>query len=143
MKYFCILLALSLSVFGYSQTNENDDVKAIRSVLKAQRQAWSKNNIEKYMESYWKNDSLQFYGKNGLVYGWDNTLERYKRAYPTKEHTGKLSFKINSISKINDEAYYVLGEYHIKRDMGNATGIFMIVFKKINGKWKIIADTSC
>ncbi|TFG89432.1 MAG: DUF4440 domain-containing protein, partial [Candidatus Atribacteria bacterium] len=27
--------------------------------------------------------------------------------------------------------------------VGNADGIFMIIFKKIKGEWKIIADTSC
>ncbi len=35
-----------------------------------------------------------------------------------------------------------MGEYHLKRNVGNATGIFMIIFKRIEGEWKIIADTS-
>ncbi|GAA4294168.1 nuclear transport factor 2 family protein [Aestuariibaculum suncheonense] len=126
----------------FSQNNEEKDKEAIQAVLKEQRLAWSKNNIEKYMEGYWKSDSLKFYGSNGVTYGWENTLQRYKKAYPSKEHTGKLSFKINDISKITDGAYFVLGEFHLKRDVGNATGIFMLVFKKINGEWKIIADTS-
>lgn len=132
-----------LSIFNsYSQSNEEADKKAIQKVLKKQRMAWSENNLEEFMEGYWKSDSLKFYGLNGLTYGWENTLEHYQKAYPTKNHTGKLSFKINDISKINEGAYYVLGEYHIKREVGNADGIFMIIFKKINGDWKIIADTS-
>lgn len=94
------------------------------------------------MEGYWKSDSLKFYGANGITYGWENTLERYKKAYPTEDHTGTLSFKINAVTKITDGAYYVLGEYHLKRNAGNADGIFMLVFKKIEGEWKIIVDTS-
>lgn len=142
MKNLVIVLCM-LSIFNsYSQSNEEADKKAIQKVLKKQRMAWSENNLEEFMEGYWKSDSLKFYGLNGLTYGWENTLERYQKAYPTKDHTGKLSFKINDISKISDGAYYVLGEYHIKREVGNADGIFMIIFKKINGDWKIIADTS-
>ena len=52
-------------------------------------------------------------------------------------------FKINDISKIKEEAYFVMGEYYLTRKVGNANGVFMIIFKKIDGEWKIIADTSC
>jgi hypothetical protein len=141
-KYILIICTVIVSQVSFSQSSEKEDTEAIQAVLKAQRLAWSDNNIEEFMEGYWKNDSLKFYGSNGVTYGWENTLERYKKAYPTEDHTGKLSFKINAISKITDGAYYVLGEYHLKRNVGNATGIFMVIFKKINGEWKIIVDTS-
>lgn len=142
MKHIILLLCLVSFTYSNAQYIENQDTKAIQKVLKKQRIAWSKNNIEEFMEGYWKSDSLKFYGSNGVTSGWQNTLDRYKKAYPTKDHTGTLSFKINDISKINEGAYFVLGEFHLKRDVGNATGIFMLVFKKIDGKWKIIADTS-
>ncbi|MFV9549922.1 YybH family protein [Algibacter sp. PT7-4] len=142
MKKLVVLCCLISFINSYSQTNEEADVKAINKVLKKQRIAWSNNNLEEFMEGYWKSDSLKFYGSNGVTYGWDNTLERYQKAYPTKKHTGKLSFRINDVTKISEGAYYVLGEYHLKRDVGNADGIFMIILKKINGEWKIIADTS-
>ena len=141
-KYILVICTLILSQASFSQTTEQEDKEAILAVLKAQRLAWSDNNMEAFMEGYWKSDSLKFYGRNGVTYGWDNTLERYKQAYPTPDHTGILSFKINDISKITDDAYYVMGEYHLKRAVGNATGIFMIIFKRIDGEWKIIADTS-
>ena len=141
-KYILIICAIIISQVSLAQTTEQEDKDAIQAVLKAQRLAWSDNNIEEFMEGYWKSDSLKFYGSNGVTYGWENTLERYKQAYPTADHTGTLSFKINDISKITDDAYYVMGEYHLKRIVGNATGIFMIIFKRIDGEWKIIADTS-
>ena len=142
MKKLILLLCLISSFNSFSQTTEENDKDAIMAVLKAQRIAWSNNNIEEFMEGYWKSDSLKFYGSNGVTYGWENTLERYQKSYPTEDHTGKLSFKINDITKISEGAYYVLGEYHLKREVGNADGIFMLVFKQINGAWKIIADTS-
>jgi hypothetical protein len=142
MKKIVLFICLVTAFNSFSQ-NEEKDKKDIQKVLKLQRIAWSKNNIEEFMESYWKSDSLKFYGANGVTYGWDATLERYQKAYPTKDHTGTLSFRINAISKISDDAYYVLGEYHLKREVGNADGIFMLIFKKIDGEWKIIADTSC
>jgi len=111
--------------------------------MKKQQEDWSNYDIDGFMESYWKSDSLKFYGASGVTYGWEQTLANYHKRYPSKEHTGTLNFKINDISKINDGSYFVMGEYNLVRTVGNADGVFMIIFKKINGAWKIIADTSC
>ena len=89
-----------------------------------------------------QSEKLKFYGSNGVTYGWDNTLKRYKTAYPSKEHTGTLKFVLNEISKIDKGSYYIMGEFHLERSVGNADGIFMIILKKINGQWKIILDHS-
>lgn len=143
MKYLLTALFIATSFFSLAQSSEQEDKKEIENVLKAQQTAWSNYNLEGYMQGYWKNDSLKFYGSNGLTYGWKNTLEGYKKRYPSPEHTGELNFKINDISKITEGAYFVLGEYHLKRSVGHASGFFMLVFKKIKGEWKIIADTTC
>jgi len=143
MRIVITLFFISFFGFTYGQIENNPkDIKAIKKVLKKQRLAWSENNIEEFMEGYWKSDSLTFYGKKGVTYGWENTLDNYLTYYPNASYTGTLSFKINVINNISPDSYYVLGEFHIKREIGNADGIFMLVFKKINGKWKIIADTS-
>jgi hypothetical protein len=138
-----ILLVFLILISCGKKTTEKEDKDSVITILNNQANAWSEYNIEAFMEGYWKNDSLKFYGANGITYGWQNTLDNYNERYPSKEHTGKLDFKINTISKINDEAYYVMGEYYLTRKIGDANGIFMIIFKKINGKWKIISDTSC
>ena len=139
-----LLLILLIALFScQSQTSEADDEQAILNVMKLQEEAWSKNDLEGFMEGYWKNDSLKFYGSSGLKKGWYQTLENYKKGYPSKEHSGTLSFKINDISKIDDGSYWVMGEYFLKRSVGDAQGVFLIVFKKIKGEWKIVADMSC
>ena len=125
------------------QIEKDQDKQEILTVMKAQEKAWSENDLKGFMAGYWKSDSLKFYGRNGVTKGWAKTLANYEKGYPSKEHTGELKFKVNDISKINEGAYFVMGEYHLTRKAGNANGIFMIIFKKINGKWKIIADTSC
>ena len=123
--------------------SEDAEKQEILAIMKAQEKAWSNNDLEGFMQGYWKSNDLKFYGSNGITFGWDKTLANYKKGYPTKEHSGTLKFKVNDISKINEGAYFVMGEYHLTRTIGNANGVFMIIFKKINNEWKIIADTSC
>ena len=45
---------------------------------------------EKFMKGYWENDSLMFIGKSGVTYGYKNTLNNYKKNYPTTADMGKL-----------------------------------------------------
>jgi len=143
MKNAILLLSVVLLSSFVPKPSFSDDEIAIRKVLDDQRLAWNAHDLEGFMEGYWKSDDLKFYGSNGVTYGWNNTLERYRKAYPSKDHTGTLTFVINDISGIENGSYYVMGEYHLQRKVGDANGIFMIIFKKINGQWKIIADTSC
>jgi ketosteroid isomerase-like protein len=130
-------------ILSCSNTTEQGEKDAILAVMKIQEQAWSNNDLEGFMQGYWKSDSLKFYGSNGLTKGWQKTLDNYKKGYPTKEHSGTLNFTIDDISKIEKESYSVMGQYHLKRSIGDANGVFIIIFKKIDGKWKIIADMSC
>lgn len=135
-----IIISCKKEVVKVSEETEKQEILAI---MKTQEKAWSNHDLEGFMKGYWKSDSLKFYGSNGITFGWNKTLANYKKGYPTKEHSGELKFKINDISKITNGAYSVMGEYHLTRKVGNANGVFMIIFKKIKGQWKIIADTSC
>ncbi len=142
MKKLLPLLFLILTLQAFSQT-ETADKKAILSVLKSQENAWNQNDLEGFMQGYWKSDSLKFYGSKGVTNGWQKTLDNYKKGYPSKEYTGTLTFTIDAITKIEDNSYYVMGQFHLVRDAGNANGVFLIIFRNINGEWKIIADLSC
>ncbi|RSK41882.1 YybH family protein [Mangrovimonas spongiae] len=148
MKPFFVFLCIFYASISLGQNPDNNNKQAtikanILSVMKAQEKAWNNHNLEGFMQGYWKSDSLKFYGSQGITYGWENTLNNYKKGYPTKAESGTLKFVINTITPIEDNSYYVMGEYHLTRPVGNANGVFLIIFKKINGKWKIVADMSC
>jgi hypothetical protein len=143
MKKTILLICFLTSITGFSQEKKLTNKEAILKVLKAQEVAWSNHDLKGFMKGYWKSDSLKFYGSNGVTYGWDKTLENYKKRYPTPDDSGTLKFKINDITKIEKESYYIMGAYHLTRPVGDAIGVFMIIFRKIKGEWKIVADTSC
>ena len=128
---------VTLNVFA-QQTEE----KAILKVLGEQQLAWNAGNIEKYMEGYWKSDSLMFIGKSGITYGWKNTLSNYKKNYVDTVAMGKLDFKILQLKKLSGLYYSVVGKWHLSRSIGNLDGHFSLLFKKIGGKWHIVADHS-
>ena len=139
MKKIILLQLFLISASGFAQSK--DEIN-IREILEEQTKAWNQGDIEKFMQGYWKNDSLMFIGKTGINWGQQKTLENYKRNYPDTMAMGKLSFNIILVKKLSSEYYYVVGKWMLARSIGNLSGYYNLLFKKINGQWFIIADHS-
>jgi uncharacterized protein (TIGR02246 family) len=139
MKIKMLLLSLLSIQTIYGQLN---DEKEIRRLLVDQTKAWNKGDIEGFMKTYWKNDSLMFIGKNGINHGWRETLNNYKKRYPDTAAMGKLSFDIIQVKKLSPEYFYVVGKWMLTRSIGDLNGYYDLLLRKIKGKWYIIADHS-
>ena len=139
-----LVIIIALLAFGCHTPllDKSKDEAEIRIVLDAQIKAWNLGNLEAFMDTYWKSDSLLFVGKSGPTYGWQPTLDNYKKGYPDTAAMGKLSFNLLEFKKLGDDVYFVLGKWMLTRSIGDVSGHFTILLRRIDGKWKIIADHS-
>lgn len=141
LKHAGLFMVFTTLLF-FSANAQVKDEMAIRNILARQTTEWNRGNIEAFMSGYWNNDSLLFVGKSGPNYGFRKTLENYQKGYPDTTAMGKLSFNILQVKKLSSEYYFVLGKWMLKRSIGDLSGHYTLLFKKINGQWKIIADHS-
>ena len=136
---------LFLIVIFFSSVNLNaqvpDDI-LIKNTLAEQTLAWNAGDLDKFMDSYWRSDSLMFIGKSGPTYGWENTLKNYKKGYPDTAAMGKLNFELISVKRLSPLYYSVVGKWYLKRSIGDVGGVFTLLFKKIKYKWVIVQDHS-
>jgi ketosteroid isomerase-like protein len=139
MRTIFLLAFLLTSVVGFSQSKEE---KLIRQLLQEQTKSWNKGDLEGFMQTYWKSDSLMFIGKSGVKWGWKTTLENYKKGYPDTTAMGQLSFNILQVKKLSSEYYYVVGKWMLKRSIGDLSGHYDLLLRKIKSKWVIVADHS-
>lgn len=147
MKAFKLifLYIFLLSLNGYTQeklSNFETSKNEITSMMLQQANDWSNGDIEAFMKGYIKSDSLVFIGSKGLTYGWQQTLDNYKKGYPTKDHTGTLTFDLLEFKELGLYTFLVIGKYNLKRKVGDASGHFSIILKRLNGEWKIVVDHS-
>jgi ketosteroid isomerase-like protein len=134
-----IIILFLLPVTLLAQRNRAEE-NAIRQVMHNQQEAWNRADIEDFMEGYWKSDSLKFIGRNGITYGWQTTLDNYKKSYPTPEAMGKLTFSVLTLDILSETSAFMIGRWHLKRTNDEPGGHFTLLWRKINGKWVIIAD---
>ncbi len=134
-----ILISILWSSTGFTQDR---NARAILDLLDTQTAAWNKGDLQGFMKGYWENDSLRFIGKSGITYGWSNTLANYKRGYPDTAAMGKLNFTILVVKKISPRYYEVVGKWYLKRSIGDASGHYTLLLRKIKGSWVIVSDHS-
>jgi hypothetical protein len=113
---------------------------AIQKLMSEQVAAWNKGNIDDFMKGYWNNDSLAFVGQTGITYGYENTLNNYKKKYDSPAKMGKLFFSGLKFLRLSDEYYFITGKWFLKRTAGDVGGYYTLLFHKINGQWFIIND---
>ena len=138
MKKSIALLAFLILFF----TVGAQEKKAIQHILDQQVRCWNKGDLNCFMKGYWQADSLKYINKNGIIYGYEAILTRYKKSYPDKAQMGTLQFDIMVMEQISEDYYFVVGKYHLTREIGDKEGHFTLLWKKINGQWVIISDHS-
>lgn len=136
------ILSLVILVQCMSPLLSEKDKLQILNVMKKQENCWNKGDIECFMEGYWKSDSLKFIGKSGITYGWQNTLDNYKKKYPGKAAMGRLDFEIISLEALGTNAVLLIGKWTLTRESDSPNGHFSLIWKKIKGVWVIVADHS-
>jgi len=137
MKIPTLLLLLLLPFLAVTQ---NKDIETVKSILFAQQADWNRADIDAFMKAYWKSEELQFVGSSGVIYGWENTMARYKRNYPDKDAMGKLSFDILQTHRLSKKVIFMTGKFTLDRKNDRPTGYFTLTWRKIKGQWKIVAD---
>lgn len=139
IKHFfitCVLLAITFTSLAQS------DEESIRDLLAQQTKEWNTGDISQFMKGYWQSDSLMFIGKSGITYGWQNTLDNYKKNYKDTVAMGKLKFNLLEFKPLSNQYYFVVGKWHLARAAGNLEGIFTLLFRKMKNTWVIVADHS-
>lgn len=131
-------LLLSASSITSAQTPEI----AIKAVMKEQVQCWNQGDLECFMKSYWQSEQLLFIGSKGLTYGWQQTLDNYRKSYPDKSAMGTLEFDLKSLEPLSEDYWFVVGKWKLTRENDAPEGHFSLIWRNLNGEWVIVADHS-
>lgn len=126
-----------------SSDQQRNAKQAIEAILTEQTAAWNAGDLEKFMNTYLRSESLTFSSGGATTRGWQATLERYKKRYSTPELMGKLRFDQLETTLLEEKSALVLGSWHLTfADTSERHGNFSLVLTKVDNDWRIIHDHS-
>lgn len=115
---------------------------AIERVVLRQAEAWNRGDIDAFMQGYWQSPDLRFASGGTVTRGYQATLSRYKQRYKTRADMGQLGFTDLETVILSENAAVLHGHWALARAADRPSGLFTLVFRRMDGDWKIISDTT-
>ncbi len=142
MNKLALLGLLLLGGCSTSNPEVPEQITAIKSMLDAQVKSWNQGDIPGFMKGYLNDSNMQFISKRGSRKGWQQTLDAYKKHYPTKDSMGKLYFAIDTVEFLDNQASFghITGKWKLIRSSDTPSGYFSLITKKTLEGPKIIID---
>lgn len=119
-----------------------EETRAITAVLMAQQNAWNDGDIDRFMLGYWQSPDLRFASGGSITRGWQQTRDRYHARYTNKSIMGTLTFSDLEVDLLSADAAIVHGGWALQRETDRPSGLFTLVFKRMETSWKIVSDTT-
>ena len=117
--------------------------QAIEQALKDSQAAWNRGDLAAFASYYEDSPDTTFIGREVVRGGVAAILERYRRAYPTREAMGTLTFSEIAVRPLADGVALATGKYALTRSAsggGDAAGRFTLILKRTSAGWKIVHD---
>ncbi|MCP4377979.1 MAG: nuclear transport factor 2 family protein [bacterium] len=138
-SFLLVLMMSAVSCVAPGNYNESNIKSEILTVMNQQAKDWTARDFEGFMEGYHNSKDLRFAHPHGITRGWQTVMDRYKSG-PKKS---SLTFSDVDITCISSDAALVFGRFHNHyEDKSYLTGLYTLLMRKIDGKWKIVHDHS-
>lgn len=138
-----LFLGSELSTLGLAQSSARGKPTAIEVMTRALAD-WNAGDLSAFARCYKNSPDILFVGPR-LQHGYNGLLEGYRKAYPTKEKMGSLSFSELAVQPLDKHFATMTGRFHLQRNQlngGDQAGYFLLVFEKTPAGWKIVRDDS-
>lgn len=115
----------------------------IRTILKDSETAWNRGDLVAFTAYYEDSPETTFIGREVVRGGTKAILDRYRRAYPTAEAMGTLTFSEVEVRLLAQGIALATGKFALKRTAaggGDAAGRFTLILRQTLSGWKIIHD---
>jgi uncharacterized protein (TIGR02246 family) len=135
MLRFALLLCCAPLVFGQRQE--------VEKIMQDSEAEWNRGDLVSFASHYEDSPETTFMGKEVVRGGVEAILARYRRAYPTREAMGTLTFSEIEVRPLADGVALATGKFALKRSAaggGDSSGRFTLVLRRTAAGWKIIHD---
>ncbi len=134
---FFLSVCLALAVPAAAQIPEID------KLLQDSQAAWNRGDLAAFASYYEDSPETTFIGREVTRGGVAAILDRYRRAYPTREAMGTLTFSEIAIRPLAADLAIATGKFSLARTAaggGPASGRFTLILRRTSAGWKIIHD---
>ena len=133
----CVLIALTIPAAPKQTSSATAE---IRSVLRAQQEAWNRGDIDGFMNGYARSKSTIFISEDTVRRGWETVRDRYREKYSDRAKMGVLTFSDLEIVPLSPDSAVAFGRWKLQRAKDRPHGRFTLIFRRLSEGWRIVHD---
>jgi ketosteroid isomerase-like protein len=130
---------MAITLFAAPEETANP-LTQIRSVFRAQQDAWNRGDIDGFMDGYARSASTVFISEDTIKRGWQTVRDRYAKKYSSRAEMGTLTFSDLEITLLSSDAAVASGRWKLKRPNDQPHGRFTLILKHLPEGWRIVHD---
>lgn len=137
--HLCLLVLLPV-ILTACQEVEPDARAQVLAVLQAAEDGWNRGDLEAYLDSYARDETTRFAGRDQVTRGWEEVLTRYQAGYPDRQAMGRLAFGDLEVTLLGPDHALVFGRWLLRRGEQEPQGLFTLLLERRAEGWKIVHD---
>jgi uncharacterized protein (TIGR02246 family) len=141
----CVFVAGNSGSFSASptETQLTEARTEISSMMDASARAWTRGDLDGFMDSYERGSGITYVTPAGVVHGRDAIRARYAPRFASGSRQDSLSFENLEVDLLAPDLANVIAYYRLSRgDSTTSRGPTSLVMRRRDGQWRIIHDHS-
>ena len=119
----------------------SEPLATLAAVLQDSAAAWSRGDLDGFMQCYEDSPDTAYMNAAGLVQGYRAIHDMYASRFTAAAGAmGRLSTSVTATRRLGPDYVIAYGRYRLRRVAGDASGLFSLVLHRSGGEWKIVSD---
>jgi beta-aspartyl-peptidase (threonine type) len=136
------VLAVTMLRAGSGSTADDEAETAVRKLLDNQVEAWNRQDLEGFLDGYWRSPGVVFLSGGARSTGFEAMRDRYRQNYQAEGRVmGQLAFSGLEIVVLGPDAVLARGRFQLTMPDGKRpSGLFTLILRKLPEGWRIVHD---
>jgi beta-aspartyl-peptidase (threonine type) len=119
-----------------------DDNEPIHAILREQVACWNREDLDGFLDTYWRSPQLVFQSAGQRFQGWDALRQRFRKTYQDDGRTmGRLVFGDIEVERLAPDAALARGRWQLTMPDGKTPGgLFTLILRRRPEGWRIVHD---
>ena len=142
LRPLCVALSLAVAAPAMAAPPAPAEMAAMQKTLIDSAVAWTKGDLDGFMESYEDSADTAFVTSQGVLRGWAPMRERYRMRYGQGRALGVLVFDEFSATALGPDYAVLYGRFHLLQPgkPKEQTGMFDLIMHRTAKGWRIVSD---
>ena len=118
---------------------QNQSSQEITQVILRGYDRWNAQDMDGYMEMFWKSPNFLYAVDNEIFWGWDQVRAALARGYPNRSAMGTLSSERMEIRVLTSDLATIVNSWEMRFPNAKVVGITTGTLRKFPEGWRVIS----